>query len=98
MSRADEEKDDRSDGGEVGPTLDADPGIARVGGKIDRYKLISVLGEGGCGMVYLAEQRTPVTQRVALKVIKPGVDTKGSARNKLDNLGSKCAPYWVAPD
>ncbi|MHC4432236.1 MAG: serine/threonine protein kinase [Planctomycetota bacterium] len=76
MNHTGEETDDRSDGQEVGPTIDGDPGIARVGGKIDRYKLISVLGEGGCGMVYLAEQRTPVTRRVALKVIKPGMDTK----------------------
>ena len=65
-----------SDGQEANPTLDCDPGVARVGGKIDRYKLISVLGEGGCGIVYLAEQRTPVTRRVALKVIKPGMDTR----------------------
>ncbi len=76
MSHADEERDDRSDGQEADPTIDYDPDIARVGGKIDRYKLIKVLGEGGCGMVYLAEQRTPVTRRVALKVIKPGMDTK----------------------
>ena len=76
MSHADEEKDDRSDGQEVDPTIEYGPGVARVGGKIDRYKLIKVLGEGGCGMVYLAEQRTPVTRRVALKIIKLGMDTK----------------------
>ena len=58
------------------PTVDFNPGEARLGGKIGRYKLISVLGEGGCGIVYLAEQRTPVMRRVALKVIKPGMDTK----------------------
>ena len=37
---------DRPDNQEVGPTVEYDPGVARVGGKIDRYKLISVLGEG----------------------------------------------------
>ena len=76
MTESDGKHSDRPDNQEVGPTIDADPGVARVGGKIDRYKLLSVLGEGGCGMVYLAEQRTPVVRRVALKVIKPGMDTK----------------------
>src|SRR6185436_17241734 len=39
-------------------------------------KLLEMLGEGGCGMVYLAEQTEPVRRRVALKVIKLGMDTK----------------------
>jgi serine/threonine protein kinase len=34
------------------------------------------LGEGGCGIAYLAEQASPVRRQVALKVIKPGMDTK----------------------
>ena len=45
-------------------------------GEVGSYKLLSVLGEGGCGMVYLAEQQRPVKRRVALKIIKPGMDTK----------------------
>jgi serine/threonine protein kinase len=45
-------------------------------GQIGPYKLLSVLGEGGFGMVYLAERQRPVKRRVALKVIKPGMDTK----------------------
>ena len=45
-------------------------------GQIGPYKLLSVLGEGGCGVVYSAEQECPVKRRVALKVIKPGTDTK----------------------
>jgi serine/threonine protein kinase/WD40 repeat protein len=43
---------------------------------IGRYKLLEKLGEGGCGVVYMAEQREPVRRRVALKVIKPGMDTR----------------------
>ena len=43
---------------------------------IGRYKLLQKLGEGGCGVVYMAEQGEPVRRRVALKVIKLGMDTK----------------------
>jgi serine/threonine protein kinase/tetratricopeptide (TPR) repeat protein len=43
---------------------------------IGPYSLIRELGEGGCGIAYLAEQATPVKRQVALKVIKPGMDTK----------------------
>jgi hypothetical protein len=43
---------------------------------IGRYKLLQKIGEGGCGLVYLAEQAEPVRRRVALKVIKQGMDTK----------------------
>jgi eukaryotic-like serine/threonine-protein kinase len=44
--------------------------------EIGPYKLISVLGEGGMGVVYLAEQTDPIRRRVALKVMKPGMDTR----------------------
>jgi eukaryotic-like serine/threonine-protein kinase len=43
---------------------------------IGPYKLIDVLGEGGMGVVYLADQSAPVRRRVALKILKPGMDTK----------------------
>jgi hypothetical protein len=43
---------------------------------LGRYKLREKLGEGGCGTVYVAEQTEPVRRRVALKVIKLGMDTK----------------------
>ena len=46
------------------------------GDKIGRYKLLQQIGEGGCGVVYMAEQEEPVHRRVALKVIKLGMDTK----------------------
>src|SRR5215472_16737984 len=44
--------------------------------QIGRYKLLQPIGEGGCGIVYMAEQQEPVRRRVALKVIKLGMDTK----------------------
>jgi serine/threonine protein kinase/Flp pilus assembly protein TadD len=47
-----------------------------IGQKIGRYKILERLGEGGCGVVYVAEQTEPVRRRVALKVIKLGMDTK----------------------
>jgi eukaryotic-like serine/threonine-protein kinase len=47
-----------------------------VGQKLGRYKLLERIGEGGCGVVYVAEQTEPVRRRVALKVIKLGMDTK----------------------
>ena len=47
-----------------------------VGQTIGRYKLLEKVGEGGCGVVYVAEQTAPVRRRVALKVIKLGMDTK----------------------
>ena len=44
--------------------------------RIGRYKLLQQIGEGGFGVVYMAEQEQPVRRRVALKIIKPGMDTK----------------------
>ena len=49
---------------------------AAVGTTIGRYKLLQLIGEGGFGTVYMAEQQTPVRRRVALKIIKLGMDTK----------------------
>ena len=46
------------------------------GERIGQYKLLQQIGEGGCGVVYMAEQQEPVRRRVALKVIKLGMDTK----------------------
>jgi len=48
----------------------------QIGQWIGPYKLIRVLGEGGMGNVYLAEQKKPIRRQVALKVIKPGMDSK----------------------
>ncbi|MFG0274133.1 MAG: serine/threonine-protein kinase, partial [Phycisphaerales bacterium] len=48
----------------------------RPGDTIDRYRLLELIGEGGFGAVYMAEQREPVQRRVALKIIKLGMDTR----------------------
>jgi WD40 repeat protein/serine/threonine protein kinase len=62
------------------PTLKVEladePPDEAVGQKLGRYKLLEKVGEGGCGVVYVAEQTEPVRRRVALKVIKLGMDTK----------------------
>src|SRR5205809_845927 len=58
-------------------TLQIFPPISeRPGDNIGRYKLLQQIGEGGCGVVYMAEQDEPLQRRVALKVIKLGMDTK----------------------
>ncbi|HSC29796.1 MAG TPA: protein kinase, partial [Vicinamibacterales bacterium] len=46
------------------------------GTRIGPYKLLQQIGEGGFGVVYMAEQETPIRRRVALKIIKPGMDTR----------------------
>src|SRR2546425_2438227 len=53
-----------------------EPPDEAIGQKIGRYKILERVGEGGCGVVYVAEQTEPVRRRVALKVIKLGMDTK----------------------
>src|SRR5206468_12640508 len=47
----------------------------KVGDQIGHYKLLQQIGEGGCGVVFMAEQLEPVHRRVAVKVVKPGMDT-----------------------
>ncbi|MHC4280987.1 MAG: protein kinase domain-containing protein, partial [Planctomycetota bacterium] len=44
--------------------------------EIDNYKIIRLIGEGGMGIVYLAEQTEPIKRQVALKIVKPGMDSK----------------------
>src|SRR5260370_1044046 len=50
--------------------------ITRPPSHIGHYKLLQQIGEGGCGVVYMAEQQEPVRRRVALKIIKLGMDTR----------------------
>jgi serine/threonine protein kinase len=53
-----------------------DPSRERPGTVIGPYKLMEQIGEGGMGLVFVAEQQQPVRRKVALKVIKPGMDTR----------------------
>jgi tetratricopeptide (TPR) repeat protein len=52
------------------------PPTEKPGDRIGRYKLLEQIGEGGCGIVYVAEQEQPVRRRIALKIIKLGMDTR----------------------
>lgn len=56
-------------------TLDG-PDAESAGAILGKYKLLQELGEGGMGVVFMAEQTEPVKRRVALKIIKPGMDSK----------------------
>ena len=49
------------------------------GTRIGPYKLLQQIGEGGMGVVYMAEQEQPVRRKVALKIIKPGMDSARSS-------------------
>jgi eukaryotic-like serine/threonine-protein kinase len=60
----------------AGPTVDAPAPGEAAGTTIGPYKLIEVIGEGGMGTVWLAQQQEPVKRLVAVKVIKAGMDTK----------------------
>jgi serine/threonine protein kinase/tetratricopeptide (TPR) repeat protein len=66
----------RSAGPEATATLDAEPITEAPGTEIGRYRLMEQIGEGGMGVVFVAEQRQPLRRKVALKVIKPGMDSK----------------------
>ncbi|UCE50331.1 MAG: protein kinase, partial [Phycisphaerales bacterium] len=78
MSEDKEKKSDKPKGQDKAssPTLGNIGPAVQLGTQIGHYKLLGVLGEGGCGIVYRAEQKQPVRRQVALKVIKPGMDSK----------------------
>jgi len=57
-------------------TLDESPVSESPGTVIGRYKLLEKIGEGGMAVVYMAEQTEPIRRKVALKIIKLGMDTK----------------------
>ncbi|HEV3117011.1 MAG TPA: hypothetical protein VGY58_08170, partial [Gemmataceae bacterium] len=59
-----------------GATVDSPLVTERAGMVIGPYKLLQQIGEGGMGTVFMAEQTQPVQRKVALKVIKPGMDSR----------------------
>src|SRR5450432_608448 len=63
---------------EMGQSPKSRPGVVAEtpGTRIGRYKLQQKIGEGGCGIVWMAEQEEPVRRQVALKIIKLGMDTR----------------------
>ncbi len=61
---------------ETGSTVGMGFAPEEVGAKIGRYKILEKIGEGGFGVVYVAEQKEPVKRRVAIKIIKLGMDTR----------------------
>ena len=61
---------------DLGATADFPAVLEQPGQSIGRYQLLEAIGEGGFAVVYLAEQQEPVRRRVALKVLKPGMDTR----------------------
>src|SRR5260370_34782519 len=60
----------------IDKTTDPPARVEQPGSFIGPYKLLEQIGEGGMGVVYLADQQSPVRRRVALKIIKPGMDTR----------------------
>jgi serine/threonine protein kinase len=66
----------RSKPASASPAGSSDMLVNGVGSWVGSYKLLRVLGEGGMGIVYLAEQKHPIRRQVALKIIKPGMDSK----------------------
>ncbi|HEV8070078.1 MAG TPA: serine/threonine-protein kinase [Planctomycetaceae bacterium] len=60
----------------LAPTRVGEPIREQVGSTIGSYKLMEQIGEGGFGLVFVAEQQQPIRRKVALKIIKPGMDTR----------------------
>jgi eukaryotic-like serine/threonine-protein kinase len=58
------------------PLPEVEVALEHPGMMVGRYKLLEKIGEGGFGVVYMAEQVEPVQRKVALKIIKPGMDTR----------------------
>ncbi len=64
----------------------AGPILEQPGDRVGPYKILQSLGEGGMGVVFLAEQDQPVRRRVALKLIKPGMDSTRSSPASPPNV------------
>ena len=64
------------DDGSLLSAVGAESILERPGQRIGRYKLLEEIGEGGFGIIFLAEQIEPIRREVALKVLKPGFDSR----------------------
>ncbi len=64
-----------SGNGSPPPATESRPVVEAPGTRIGPYKLLERIGDGGMGVVFMAEQETPVRRKVALKIIKPGMDS-----------------------
>jgi eukaryotic-like serine/threonine-protein kinase len=71
-----QDPNNREPGEDDQETREPEPSKAQAGGVIGPYHLLQLIGEGGMGQVWLAEQKQPVRRRVALKLIKAGMDTR----------------------
>jgi serine/threonine-protein kinase len=65
-----------SPAGDFARTAESPKILEQPGTTIGPYKLLEQIGEGGMGLVFMAEQSQPIRRRVALKIIKPGLDTR----------------------
>jgi hypothetical protein len=82
---------------DLGGTVDA-PLTEGPGTVIGPYKLLQRIGEGGMGVVYMAEQHEPVRRKVALKIIKPGMDTRQViARFEAERQASGASRLYPVP-
>jgi tetratricopeptide (TPR) repeat protein len=66
----------KKDADKEGGSAPVVPLTEKAGDRIGRYRLLEEIGHGGCGVVYMAEQEKPVKRKLALKVIKLGMDTR----------------------
>ncbi len=66
----------RDAGEETRPAPEPDAADPMIGQSVGPYRVLELLGRGGMGVVFLAEQSEPIRRRVALKIIKLGMDTK----------------------
>ena len=73
--KAEEERAGAPEGATITVKVEPDMLLEAGGGRIGRYKLLEKIGEGGFGLVYMAEQVEPIQRKVALKIIKVGMDT-----------------------
>jgi WD40 repeat protein/serine/threonine protein kinase len=76
LLRAHAEPDEMLDRPLAKAPVDEQPVTEQPGSTIGPYKLLEQIGEGGFGVVFMAEQHQPVRRKVALKIIKPGMDTR----------------------